>query len=155
MTERSVLHSTFTLERTYPVRPERVFAAWADPVAKARWFGRPGTEHELDFRIGGSETAVRPAGDGKPEIRFESVYRDIVADRRIVYVSTMYSDGDPVTVSLTSVQFAAAGDATRLELTEHGAYLDGCERPSWREHGTNEHLDRLDAQLRADATADR
>src|SRR6201995_2256104 len=102
MSERSILHSTFTLERTYPYSPGRVFAAWADPAAKARWFGRPGTDHELDFRVGGSETAGRPAGDGKPELRFESVYRDIVADRRIVYVSTMYRDGEPVTVSLTS-----------------------------------------------------
>jgi uncharacterized protein YndB with AHSA1/START domain len=150
MSDRSVVHSTFTLERTYPATPGRVFAAWADPAAKARWFGRPDTEHELDFRVGGSETAVRPASDGVPEIRFESSYRDIVADRRIVYVSTMYSDGEPVTVSLTSVQFSAADDgATRLELTEHGAYLDGQEQPSWRERGTDEHLDRLGAELRA------
>lgn len=38
MTNRSVLHATFTLERTYPATPARVFAAWADPAAKARWF---------------------------------------------------------------------------------------------------------------------
>ena len=98
---------------------------------------------------------MRPAGDGLAEIRFESSYRDIVTDRRIVYVSTMYSGGDPVTVSLTSVQFSAAGDGTRLELTEHGAYLDGQEQPSWRERGTNEHLDRLGAELRGGIGADR
>jgi uncharacterized protein YndB with AHSA1/START domain len=156
MSDRSVVHSTFTLERTYPATPARVFAAWADPAAKARWFGRPDTEHELDFRVGGSETVVRPAGDGVLEIRFESSYRDIVADRRIVYVSTMYSDGEPVTVSLTSVQFSVADDgATRLELTEHGAYLDGQEQPSWRERGTNEQLDQLGAELRAGTEADR
>lgn len=38
MTEHPVLHSSFTLERSYPATPERVFAAWADPAAKARWF---------------------------------------------------------------------------------------------------------------------
>jgi uncharacterized protein YndB with AHSA1/START domain len=155
MSEHSVLHSTFTLQRTYPAGPGRVFAAWADPAAKARWFGRPGTEHELDFRAGGREVAIRPASDGQPEIRFESVYRDIVPDRRIVYVSTMYSDARPVTVSLTSVQFEASGDGTRLELTEHGAYLDGQEKPEWREHGTNEHLDRLGDELGARVAADR
>ena len=48
----TVLHSTFSLERTYPVPPERVFAAWADPAAKKRWFVSKG-EHELDFRAGG------------------------------------------------------------------------------------------------------
>lgn len=147
MTDHGVLHSTFTLERTYPFGPDRVFAAWSDPAAKARWFGRPGTEHELDFRVGGREVAVRPPGNGLPEIRFESLYRDIVSERRIVYVSTLYSDGRPVTVSLTTVQFEAGGEGTRLELTEHGAYLDGQEQPSWRERGTNEHLDRLGAEL--------
>jgi uncharacterized protein YndB with AHSA1/START domain len=36
--DRHVTHATFTLERSYPVPPARVFAAWADPAAKARWF---------------------------------------------------------------------------------------------------------------------
>ncbi len=31
MTERSIVHATFTLERTYPVPVQRVFHAWADP----------------------------------------------------------------------------------------------------------------------------
>ena len=33
--DRNVTHATFTLERSYPVPPARVFAAWADPAAKA------------------------------------------------------------------------------------------------------------------------
>jgi uncharacterized protein YndB with AHSA1/START domain len=49
----SILHSTFTLERVYPVKPDRVFAAWAEPAAKARWFAGPQTGHQLDFRVGG------------------------------------------------------------------------------------------------------
>jgi uncharacterized protein YndB with AHSA1/START domain len=84
MTESNIVHSTFTLERTYPVNPRRVFAAWADPAAKARWFGRPCTEHELDFRVGGTEIAVRQAGEGRPELRFESVYRDIVMNAELL-----------------------------------------------------------------------
>ena len=47
-----VTHATFTLERSYPVPPAQVFAAWADPAAKASWFTPgPGFGHELDFRI--------------------------------------------------------------------------------------------------------
>jgi uncharacterized protein YndB with AHSA1/START domain len=47
--DRYVTHATFSLERIYPVPPARVFAAWADPAAKARWFA-PGTAagHQLD-----------------------------------------------------------------------------------------------------------
>ena len=37
------------LEREYEATPERVFAAWADPAEKARWFGLSGDgEFELD-----------------------------------------------------------------------------------------------------------
>ena len=32
MTERSVTHATFVIERTYDATPARVFAAWADPA---------------------------------------------------------------------------------------------------------------------------
>ena len=41
MTDRSVTHSTFVVERSYDASPARVFAAWADPGAKARWFASP------------------------------------------------------------------------------------------------------------------
>ena len=55
----NVTHATFTLERSYPVPPARVFAAWAEPAAKARWFTPgPSSGHELDFRIGGRKVAT-------------------------------------------------------------------------------------------------
>jgi hypothetical protein len=34
MTDHAVAHATFSLERTYPVAPAQVFAAWADPEIK-------------------------------------------------------------------------------------------------------------------------
>lgn len=59
MTDRSVTHATFVVERGYDASPARVFAAWADPEAKARWFASPEEwgpdEFELDFRVGGRE----------------------------------------------------------------------------------------------------
>jgi uncharacterized protein YndB with AHSA1/START domain len=51
MTDRCVIHSTFSLERVYDTSTGRVFAAWGDPAAKARWFS-PSRPHELDFRVG-------------------------------------------------------------------------------------------------------
>jgi hypothetical protein len=32
--DHNVTHATFTLERSYPVPPAQVFAAWADPAAR-------------------------------------------------------------------------------------------------------------------------
>ena len=42
MTDRSVTHSTFVVERTYAAPPARVFAAFADPAARCAWFDLQG-----------------------------------------------------------------------------------------------------------------
>ena len=36
--QSSVVHSTFSIERTYPVTPSRVFSAFANQETKRRWF---------------------------------------------------------------------------------------------------------------------
>ena len=148
---RQVTHATFSLERSYLVPPARVFAAWADPAAKARWFTPgPGSGHQLDFRVGGREVATG-GPEGGPRMTFETLYRDIVPDQRIVYTSTLSAETDLVTVSLTTVEFTPGEDGgTRLVLTEQGAYLDAREEPAWRERGTADQLEALAAELKAD-----
>lgn len=66
-----VTHATFSLERHYGVAPARVFTAWAESKAKARWFAGRDATHELDFRPGGREKAAG-THEGK-ELTFESV----------------------------------------------------------------------------------
>ena len=36
MSDRSVVHAKFVIERKFPQSPERVFNAFANPIAKAR-----------------------------------------------------------------------------------------------------------------------
>jgi uncharacterized protein YndB with AHSA1/START domain len=148
MTEHTVKHHTFTIERTYPATVARVFEAWSDPKAKARWFAGEGNEHELDFTVGGVEVN-RAAKPGGGTMVFESRYQDIVDRERIVYSSTLSGDGVLSTVSLTTVQLYPDGDSTRLVLVEQDTFLDDQEQPSWREHGTSSWLDALGDDLRA------
>jgi len=147
MSDRSVLHATFSLERLFQAPPARVFAAWADPGAKARWFAGPGSEHELDFRVGGKEVNRGRHPGGSP-LTFESLYQEIVPGERIVYTSVLSAGGALATVSLTTVEFEPAESGTRLVLTEQGTFLDGREDPAWRERGTGQWLDALGAELR-------
>lgn len=145
--DRSVTHASFTLERSYPAPPARVFAAWADPAVKARWFaGGTGDGHQLDFRVGGREVASG-GPDGGPVMTFETFYREIVPQERIVYTSTMSAGADVITISLTTVEFKPADGGTKLVLTEQGAFLDGREEPAWRENGTADQLKALAAVL--------
>lgn len=150
MTGRSVTHATFSIERIYGAPPARVFAAWADPGAKARWFAGPGSEHQLDFRVGGREMARGRREDGTV-LTFESLYRDVVPGERILYTSVLSSGERVATVSITTVELSAAGEGTRLVLTEQGTFLDGAEHPTWREQGTSGQLDALAAELKGNA----
>jgi uncharacterized protein YndB with AHSA1/START domain len=111
MSERSVEHATFVVERTYDASPARVFAAWADPVAKASWFGggeSEGGEFELDFRVGGRELNSGAAPDGNV-YTFEGRYQDIVPDQRIVYSYDMLLGETRISVSLATVEAEARG----------------------------------------------
>ena len=147
MTEHSVKHSTFTLERAYPVSPKQVFAAWADRDTKAKWFAANDASYTLEFRVGGTETAHGRTDDGG-EIVAESVFHDIVNDERIVYTTLLYGRSVLATVSVTTVEFVPEGASTRLVLTEQDTFLDDQEQPEWRQHGTGAWLDALGRELR-------
>jgi uncharacterized protein YndB with AHSA1/START domain len=150
MADRSVTHATFVIERTYDAAPARVFAAWADPIAKARWFLGPDDwesgAYELDFRVGGRERASG-GPPGGPVHRYEARYQDIVPSERIVCAYDMRLDETLISVSLATVEFTPAGAGTRLIFTEQGAFLDGHDAPAERERGTRELLDALGAEL--------
>jgi uncharacterized protein YndB with AHSA1/START domain len=151
MTKRSVDHAKFVIERTYSASPARVFNAWADPAAKARWFVGPDelkeVGREIDFRVGGRERlSSEPAGG--PIHLFDCLYHDIMPDRRIVYAYDMYLDQRRISVSLATVEFEPAGAVTRLIFTEQAVFLDGAETAARREEGTRALLDNLDAEVR-------
>ncbi len=149
MTERSVTHATFSIERTYEATPARVFAAWADADAKSRWFGAKDPHLELDFRVGGREHSEGGTPDGSV-YRYDAVYQDIVQDERIVYSYDMHLGDERISVSLSTVEFRPAGEGTQLVYTEQGAFLDGLDKPEMREHGTGILLDTLGEQLRSE-----
>lgn len=146
MSDHTVTHSTFRLERTYPVPPDRVFNAWAEPGIKVRWFASNSQDdYELNFSLGGIER-LSTMLEAKL-ITWESLYREIVTDERIVYTSVLSEGNTVATCSLTTVEFFPQGDGTHLVLVEAGAYLDGREQPAWREQGTSDWLDTLGTEL--------
>jgi len=146
---RSTEHATFTIERDYDAAPTRVFAAFADAAAKARWFGPPESargEYELDFVVGGRERFT-VGGPGGATYAYDARYEEIVPDTRIVYAYTLDRDETRMSVSVATVEVEPAGAGTRLILTEQGVFLDGADTPAEREHGTREMLEKLDGAL--------
>jgi uncharacterized protein YndB with AHSA1/START domain len=142
----SVVHDSFSLERTYPVAAEKVFAAWTTIEVKAQWFGNeeglePIGEHTLEFRPGGQE---RFSGKfGNSVFDFDATYYDIVENERIVWSYDMHMNGRRISVSVATVQLSPVAGGTRLVMTEQAAYLDGLDTNEQRREGTEQFLENL------------
>lgn len=150
MTERSISHGTFVVERSYPASPQRVFAAWADPKLKARWFGAPNTPAQIfEFKVGGREF-VSGQGPGGADFTFDVRYYDIVPDNRIVYAYEMHLGAQRISVSVATIEMRPEGAGTHLVVTEMGAFLDGLDTLKQREDGTNWLMDALERALAQD-----
>jgi uncharacterized protein YndB with AHSA1/START domain len=149
--QRSVVHSTFSIERTYPSPPARVFAAFSNQATKRRWFaegeGWEVDEFTLDFRVGGGEVSRFRFKGGAP-MGNDTVYLDIVPERRIVLAYTMTVGDKRISVSLATVEIVPSGDGTRLVYTEQGAFFDGADKPAGREAGCRALFERLGEELR-------
>ena len=154
MSKRSAHHATFVIERDYAASPARVFAAWAEPKARARWFVGPDewekSDHKLDFRVGGRESVSGGPSRGPVHV-FNAVYQDIVPNERIVYTYDTHLDKWRISVSLATVELKLAKNGTRMIFTEQAVFLDGIDGPAAREQVTRDLLDNLDVALRREA----
>ena len=147
-----VTHRTFSIERTYPVTPARVFAAFADPVVKRRWFvdgeGWDIDEYTTDFRVGGHEIS-RFRFQGGPRISNDTLYLDIVPEQRLIFSYTMALSDAIFSASLATITFAATETGTRLVYTEQGTFIGDPEQATGREVGCQELFDKLGLELAA------
>ncbi|WP_095089376.1 SRPBCC family protein [Mesorhizobium sophorae] len=150
MTERSVIHSTIVLERTYDAVPARVFQAFADPEARMRW-GAPSKTAELvydkaDFRVGGLDVS-RCGPRGSLIYRVENRYVDIVPEQRIVSTELVCEGWDRLSVSLITIEFQPVGASTRLVLTDQIAAFGDKDMIAGSEAGFSAALDNLAAEF--------
>jgi len=155
MEERSVIHHTFAIARSYAATPERVFAAFADPAKKRRWFAE-GEHHdveefEMDFRVGGHERTRYRFKEGTPFpgtlLTSEGSYQDIVPNRRVVMASAMSLGTRRISASLATVELLETEDGANLILTHQGAFFEGSDGPKMREGGWRQLLGNLAKEL--------
>ena len=150
--ERSVKHSTFVIEKNYPVPVEKVFAAFSDPKKKRRWFA-DGEEkdvevYHIEFREGGREhTSFRSKG-GDHVFTNETIYQDIVIGQRIVFAYSMSMDERRISSSQSTVELLPSKDGTRMIYTEQAAFFEGADEPEMREGGWRLLFDLLGKELK-------
>jgi uncharacterized protein YndB with AHSA1/START domain len=155
MPSPTTVHSTFVIERSYPAKPERVFAAFADPAKKRQWFavaeGHDLEEFSSDFKVGGSERARYRLNANSPfpgvELASDGTYQDIVPNRRIVTASSMAMAGHIFSSSLVTIELLPTAEGTDLICTHQGAFFENSDGPERREGGWRKLLDSLGKNL--------
>lgn len=157
MVETTTTHDTFIIERHLAHPPARVFAAFAEPDKKRRWFGESPTHDVLaftsEFRVGGVESARYRLNAGTPfpgiELSHEGTILDIVPDTRVTVASTMAFGGKRISATLVTFEFLRSPSGTTLLCTHQAVYFEGADGPAARRAGIEALLDRLAQQLDA------
>ena len=157
MSDRTVIHSTYVIERSFLAAPQQVFRALSDPARKRRWFaegeGFDADKFEMDFRVGGFErsrsrfkasAAPVPAGTVCAN---DTVYLDIVPGQRIVLAYTMTLGERRISASQATFELLVAGLGTQLVFTEQAAFFEGADGPQVREAGWRQLFEHLDKEL--------
>ena len=107
---------SLTLTRSYPVAPEKVWRAWTDPEAIARWWG-PGGEQpvalaELDVRVGGHFHIVFGGPQGTDH-EVCGIYQEVVPNRKLVF-TWIWPRTTPERESVVTIELRRSGSGTEL-----------------------------------------
>jgi uncharacterized protein YndB with AHSA1/START domain len=88
----------------------------------------------------GTPVAGKTLGD-------ETIYQDIVPERRIVAAYRMSMDGTPFSASLATIELIPNGSGTDLLFTHQGAYFENADGPAMRKAGWEKLLGKLEKEL--------
>lgn len=155
MSDPTTVHNTFVVEHSYAKPPARVFAAFADPALKQRWYAEGKTHvmevYEMDFRVGGAEVSRYRMGDNTPfpdtVLASVGIIEDIVENQRIVISATMSLGGRRISSALVTFELVATKAGCDLICTHQAAFYEGSDGPQMREQGWRALLAKLDDVL--------
>lgn len=113
---------TVRLHRVFAAPPARVYKAFTDSAAKARWlppYGFLGTVHENDVRVGGKYRMSFTNFSSGHSHGFGGTYVELVPDQKIRYDDTFDDPNLPGTMSVT-VQIRKVSVGTELHVEQTG-----------------------------------
>jgi uncharacterized protein YndB with AHSA1/START domain len=157
MSDPTVIHDTFVLERTYAAPAARVFAFLAEPAKKRSWYAaaeaRDVAGFDMDFQPGGVERLAIRLGKDTPFpgtlVVNASRYEDIVPGQRVVLSGSMTLGDRRISSHLVTLELLDAGGSTVLRLTHQAAFYEGADGPEMRKGGWEVLLRSLEEALAA------
>jgi len=113
---------TVRLHRVLRASPERVYRAFLEPEAMAKWLPPHGftcTVHEMDARVGGKyRMSFTNFGSGHGHA-FGGEYVELLANQRIRYTDRFEIPGPPGTME-TTVSLRPVACGTEVEIVQDG-----------------------------------
>jgi uncharacterized protein YndB with AHSA1/START domain len=113
---------TVKLRRVLTAPPERVYRAFLDPAALAKWippYGFTATVHEMDAQVGGSHKMYFTNFSTGSSHSFGGTYHELVPNERIRYSDSFDDPNLPGEMSVT-VSLRAVVCGTDLQITQEG-----------------------------------
>ena len=114
--------NTIKLHRVLSAPPERVYRAFLDPDAKAKWLppnGFTGKVHHSDVRVGGSYKMSFTNFSSGQQHAFGGTYVELVPNERIRYTDQFDDANLPGEMSVT-ITLKAVSCGTELHVVQEG-----------------------------------
>jgi uncharacterized protein YndB with AHSA1/START domain len=113
---------TVRLHRVITTKPERVYKAFLDPDAMARWlppYGFTGKVEHVDARVGGTYRMSFTNFSTGSSHSFGGEYRELVPGAKIVHTDK-FDDPNLPGEMVTTITFRAVSAGTELEVVQEG-----------------------------------
>jgi uncharacterized protein YndB with AHSA1/START domain len=113
---------TVRLHRVITTKPERVYKAFLDPDAMARWlppYGFTGKVEHVDARVGGTYRMSFTNFSTGNSHSFGGSYRELVPGAKIVHTDS-FDDANLPGEMVTTITFKAVSCGTELEIVQAG-----------------------------------
>ena len=113
--------STIKLHRVFKTKPERLYKAFLDAEAMAKWLpphGFTGKVHSIDARVGGKYRMSFTNFSTGSSHSFGGEYLELVPNQRIVHTDT-FDKGPPGTMKVT-IEIKPVFCGAELNITQEG-----------------------------------
>lgn len=114
--------NTVRLHRVLATKPEKVYRAFLDPDALARWLppnGYTGKVHQLDAKVGGRHRMSFTNFGTGTSMGFGGEYLELVPGERLVYTDVFDDPNLPGQMRVT-VTLKAVSVGTELDIVQEG-----------------------------------
>lgn len=114
--------NTVRLHRVLATKPEKVYRAFLDADALARWLppdGFTGKVHEMDARVGGRYRMSFTNFTSGKVMAFGGDYRELVPNQRLRYGDSFEDPALPGDIEVT-VQLKAVPSGTEIDIVQSG-----------------------------------